>query len=84
MEVEKKMITVQQEYERKNPSFISIDSFLFRRRADSSSYILILKRHNNKLFVGIVESDLAHDSLTGSIAEAVLNFVIKKYDEHEG
>ena len=83
MEVEKKMITVQQEYERKNPSFISIDNFLFRRRADSSSYILILKRHNNKLFVGIVESDLAHDSLTGSIAETVLNFVMKKYDEHE-
>ena len=80
MEVGEKMITTQQQYGRKNPSFISIDSCLFRRRGDSSSYILILKRHNNKLFVGIVESDVAHDSLTGNIAEAVLNFVIKKYD----
>jgi len=80
VEVEKEMVSAQ-EYGRKNPSFISIDSFLFRRRADSSSYILILKRHNNKLFVGIVESDLAHDSLTGSIAETVLNFVMKKYDD---
>jgi len=76
-------MVITQEYGRKNPSFISIDSFLFRRRADSSSYILILKRHNNKLFVGIIESDLAPDSLTGSIAETVLNFLIKKYDDHE-
>ena len=82
MEVGKEMV-ITQEYGRKNPSFISIDSFLFRRRADSSSYILILKRHNNKLFVGIIESDLAPDSLTGSIAETVLNFLIKKYDDHE-
>jgi len=74
------MVIVQQEYGRKNPSFISIDSFLFRRRGDSSSYILILKRHNNKLFVGIVESDVPPDSLTGNIAETVLNFVMKKYD----
>jgi len=78
------MVTVQQEYGRKNPSFISIDSCLFRRRGDSSSYILILKRHNNKLFVGIIESDVSPDSLTGNIAEAVLNFVMKKYDDHEG
>jgi len=78
------MVIVQQEYGRKNPSFISIDSFLFRRRGDSSSYILILKRHNNKLFVGIVESDVPPDSLTGNIAEAVLDFVMKKYDDHEG
>jgi len=74
-------VIVQQEYGRKNPSFISIDNFLFRRRGDSSSYILILKRHNNKLFVGIIESDLAPDSLTGNIAEAVLDFVMKKYDD---
>ena len=78
------MVIVQQEYGRKNPSFISIDSFLFRRRGDSSSYILILKRHNNKLFVGIVESDVSPDSLTGNIAETVLNFVMRKYDKHEG
>ena len=78
------MVIVQQEYGRKKPSFISIDSFLFRRRGDSSSYILILKRHNNKLFVGIVESDVPPDSLTGNIAEAVLDFVMKKYDDHEG
>jgi len=77
------MVTAQ-EYGRKNPCLISIDSFLFRRRGDSSSYILILKRHNNKLFVGIVESDVAHDSLTGSIAETVLDFIMRKYDDHEG
>ena len=74
------MITAQ-EYGRKNPCLISIDSFLFRRRGDSSSYILILKRHNNKLFVGIIESDVSPDSLTGNIAEAVLDFVMKKYDD---
>jgi len=77
------MITAQQQYERKNPSFISIDSCFFRRRGDSSLYILILKRHNNKLFVGIIESDVSPDSLTGNIAETVLDFVMRKYDDKQ-
>jgi len=76
-------MTVQQQYGRKNPCLISVDSFLFRKRGDSSSYVVILKRHNNKLFVGILESDFVPDAITSDIAEMILNLVMKKYDEHE-
>jgi len=41
---------------------------------------LVLKKHNGKLFVAIVESEYPPDSITDKIAAAVLSFVVRKHD----
>ena len=79
MEVGKKMVT-----EEKNTKVSFPFSLIFKVRGNSAARELILKKHNGRLFVAIVESDYPPDPIMDKIAGAVLNFVVRKYDEQEG
>jgi len=58
-------------------------SIIFRLRSGSTvPDMLILRKHNNKIFIAVVESDLP-DAVTSRVAGAILSFVVKKY-EHKG
>jgi len=59
-------------------------SLIFKVRGNSAARELILKKHNDKLFVAIVESDYPPDPVMDKIAGAVLNFVVRKYNDHKG
>ncbi|MCW3140610.1 MAG: hypothetical protein N2V72_00295 [Methanophagales archaeon] len=58
-------------------------SLIFKVRGNTTIRELILKKHDGKLFVAIVESDNQPDSIMDKIAGAVLNFIVKKYNEQE-
>ena len=79
MAVGKEMVT-----EEKSTKVSFPFSLIFKVRGNSAARELILKKHNGKLFVAIVESEYPPDSITDKIAAAVLNFVVRKYNEHKG
>jgi len=55
-------------------------SIIFRLRSGSTAPdMLILRKHNNKIFIVVVESDLP-DAVTSRIAGTILSFVVKKYE----
>ena len=55
-------------------------SIIFRlRRKDTAPDMVILRKHNNKIFIAIVESDLP-DAVTSRVAGAVLDYVVRKHD----
>jgi len=57
-----------------------IPSIIFRLRSKSTILdMLILRKHNNKVFLAIVESDLP-DAVTSQIAGAVLECVVRKHN----
>jgi len=59
-------------------------SVIFRLRSESTTPdILILRKHNNKIFVAIVESDYPPDAVTSRVAGAVLNFIVEKYNKQK-
>ncbi|RLC81054.1 MAG: hypothetical protein DRI61_04510 [Chloroflexi bacterium] len=58
------------------------ESFVFRKRSGDPR-LLIFKKHKNKLFIAILESDYPIDSLISDIAAAVLNSIVGKYDDHK-
>ena len=71
MEVGAKMIT-------------EFPSIIFRLRSGSTAPdMLILRKHHNKNFVAIVESDYPPDAVTSRVAGAILSFVVKKYDQKQ-
>jgi len=78
MEMGKEMVT-----EEKSTKVSFPFSLIFKVRGSSAARELILKKHDGKLFVAIVESDYPPDSITDKIAGAVLNFVARKYNEHK-
>jgi len=58
-------------------------SIIFRLRSKGNAPdMLIFRRHNNKVFLAIVESDLP-DAVTSQIAGAVLECVVRKHDDHK-
>jgi len=42
--------------------------------------IVILRKHNNQVYIAIVESDLP-DAVTSRVAGAVLDYVARKHDK---
>ncbi|RLC79260.1 MAG: hypothetical protein DRI61_08305 [Chloroflexi bacterium] len=51
-------------------------SIIFRLSSRSPAPdIVILRKHNNRVFIALVESDLP-DALTSRVAGAVLNFIL--------
>ena len=55
-------------------------SIIFRlRRKGTAPDMVILRKHNNKIFIAIVESDLP-DAVTSRVAGAVLDYVVRKHD----
>jgi len=55
-------------------------SIIFRLRSKGNAPdMLILRKHNNKIFIAVVESDLP-DAVTSRVAGAVLDFVVRKHD----
>ena len=58
-------------------------SLIFKVRGNATIRELILKKDNGKLFVAIVESDYPPDSIMDKIAGAVLNFIVRKYNEQK-
>lgn len=58
-------------------------SIVFRLRSKGNAPdILIFRRHNNKVFLAIVESDLP-DAVTSQIAGAVLDYVVRKHGDNK-
>ena len=55
-------------------------SIIFRLRSGSTAPdMVILRKHNNKIFIAVVESDLP-DAVTSRIAGAVLECVVRKHN----
>jgi len=77
MEVGEKMVTE----EKRNAKISWPFGLIFKVKGGARE--LVLKKHNGKLFVAIVESDYPPDSITDKIAAAVLSFVVRKYNDHE-
>jgi len=58
-------------------------SIIFRlRRGSTAPDMLILRKHKNKVFIAVVESDLP-DAVTSRVAGAILSFVVRKYDRKQ-
>jgi len=79
MEVGKEMVTG----ETRNAKVSFPFSLIFKVRGNTTIRELILKKHNGKLFVAIVESDYPPDSIMDKIAGAVLNFIVRKHNEQK-
>ena len=59
---------------------IEFPSIIFRLRSKGNAPdMLILRKHNNRVFIAIVESDMP-DAVTSRVAGAVLDFVVRKHD----
>ena len=55
-------------------------SIIFRLRSKGNAPdMLILRKHNNRVFIAIVESDMP-DAVTSRVAGAVLDYVVRKHD----
>jgi len=66
MEEEKEMIT-------------EFPSIIFRLKSKGTAPdMVILRKHNNRIFIAVVESDLP-DAVTSRVAGTVLNFIVEKY-----
>ena len=58
------------------------DSFIFRKR-DGNPQLFIFKRYKNTLFIAILDTKYPIDSFISEITAAILNLVVRKYDEHK-
>jgi len=63
---------------------IEFPSIVFRLRSKGNAPdMIVFRRHNNKVFLAIVESDLP-DAVTSQIAGTVLECVVRKHDDYKG
>ena len=59
-----------------------IPSVIFRLNSKGAAPdMVILRKHNNKIFIAVVESNYPPDAITSRVAGAVLNFVVEKYSK---
>lgn len=60
-----------------------IPSVIFRLNSKGAAPdMVILRKHNNKIFITVVKSDLP-DAVTSRVAGAVLNFIVEKYNKQK-
>ena len=63
---------------------IEFPSIIFRLRSKGNAPdMLILRKHNNRVFIAVVESDYPIDAVMSKIAGTVLDFVVRKQDKNE-
>ena len=85
MEVGEEVVT--RHYEKQRAPLKSPFSLIFtnRGRSDDGTYtkVIILRKEHDKFFILIVESDHPPDAITGRITREILDFVVKKYNDHK-
>jgi len=58
-----------------------ISSVIFRLRGKGDAPdMIVLRKHNNRVFIAIVESDYPIDAVMSKVAGTVLDFVVRKHD----